>query len=139
MSSTHTTPPSSPTRLEQLLILLALVLATVLASAYGLCTQDDAFISFRYAQNLWEGHGLVFNSGEKVEGITNLLWTLFFVPAFALNIDPVLFSIILGLLSLGSLIMASIQLGRIFSISSLPIALLIAIDGSVLLESMEGL
>ena len=39
-------------------------------------TVDDAFISFRYAQNLVSGHGLVFNPGEFVEGYTNFLWTL---------------------------------------------------------------
>ncbi|MFH0981434.1 MAG: hypothetical protein V2A79_07840 [Planctomycetota bacterium] len=37
---------------------------------------DDAFISFRYARNLVEGLGLVFNAGERVEGYTNFLWTL---------------------------------------------------------------
>jgi hypothetical protein len=36
---------------------------------------DDAFISFRYAQNLARGEGLVFNPGEWVEGYTNFLWT----------------------------------------------------------------
>ncbi len=44
------------------------------ATAWFLC--DDAFISFRYARNLLEGHGLVFNPGEYVEGYTNLLWVL---------------------------------------------------------------
>ena len=42
--------------------------------AWFLC--DDAFISFRYARNLLEGHGLVFNPGEYVEGYTNFLWVL---------------------------------------------------------------
>jgi hypothetical protein len=37
---------------------------------------DDAFISFRYADNLVRGLGLVFNAGERVEGYTNLSWTL---------------------------------------------------------------
>lgn len=38
---------------------------------------DDAFISFRYARNLAEGHGLVFNPGSKpVEGYTNFLWVV---------------------------------------------------------------
>lgn len=36
---------------------------------------DDAFISFRYARNFAEGHGLVWNEGEWVEGYTNFLWT----------------------------------------------------------------
>ena len=37
---------------------------------------DDAFISFRYAKNLANGLGLVFNPGEKVEGYTNFLWVM---------------------------------------------------------------
>lgn len=37
---------------------------------------DDAYISYRYAINLVEGKGLVYNVGERVEGFTNLLWTL---------------------------------------------------------------
>lgn len=41
--------------------------------ALGLCVQEDAFISFRYARNLVDGHGLVFNPGERVEGYTNFL------------------------------------------------------------------
>ena len=39
-------------------------------------TTDDAFISFRYARNLLDGLGLVFNAGERVEGYSNFLWTL---------------------------------------------------------------
>ena len=42
--------------------------------AWFLC--DDAFISFRYVRNLLEGHGLVFNPGEYVEGYSNFLWVL---------------------------------------------------------------
>ena len=42
--------------------------------AWFLC--DDAFISFRYVRNLVEGHGLVFNRGEYVEGYSNFLWVL---------------------------------------------------------------
>jgi len=38
---------------------------------------DDAYISYRYARNLADGHGLVFNPGEKVEGYSNLLYILF--------------------------------------------------------------
>ena len=40
---------------------------------------DDAFISFRYAQNWAEGHGLRYNLGEHPpeEGYTNFLWVAF--------------------------------------------------------------
>ena len=38
---------------------------------------DDAMISMRYARNLADGHGLVFNAGQTpVEGYTNFLWTV---------------------------------------------------------------
>ncbi len=37
---------------------------------------DDAFISFRYAENLAHGHGLVYNLGERVEGYSNTLFVL---------------------------------------------------------------
>jgi arabinofuranosyltransferase len=47
---------------------------------------DDAYISYRYAQNLVDGHGLVFNPGDKVEGYTNLLYTL--LAAIFISIDP---------------------------------------------------
>jgi arabinofuranosyltransferase len=50
---------------------------------YWMC--DDAFITFRYADNLVRGHGLVFNAGERVEGYTNLLWTLWVALGIALG------------------------------------------------------
>ena len=42
---------------------------------------DDAMISMRYAWNLSHGSGLVWNTGEYVEGYTNPLWTLVMSPA----------------------------------------------------------
>lgn len=58
------------------LLLAALAALLLHARVYAfLC--DDAFISFRYAKHLAEGHGLVFNPGfERVEGYTNFLWVL---------------------------------------------------------------
>ena len=39
---------------------------------------DDAMISMRYAKNLVDGHGLIWNpGGERVEGYTNFLWTIY--------------------------------------------------------------
>jgi hypothetical protein len=46
---------------------------------------DDAYISYRYARNLVEGNGLVYNVGERVEGYTNLLWTLLVALGIALG------------------------------------------------------
>lgn len=58
--------------------------------------KDDAFISFRYAKNLADGHGLVFNPGERVEGITNPLWTVLFAPFTKTSVDLVLLAQLLG-------------------------------------------
>jgi len=47
---------------------------------------DDAMISMRYAKNFAAGHGLVWNpGGERVEGFTNPLWTLYMA---ALHLIP---------------------------------------------------
>ena len=35
---------------------------------------DDQMISMRYARNLVDGLGLVWNAGDRVEGYTNLGW-----------------------------------------------------------------
>lgn len=64
----------------QIIALPFLIGSPVLAFLFR-WTADDAFISFRYARNAARGEGLVFNTGEYVEGFTNFLWTLFFVPA----------------------------------------------------------
>ena len=41
------------------------------------CLFDDAMVSLRYAWNLAHGLGLVWNAGEKVEGISSLSWSLY--------------------------------------------------------------
>jgi arabinofuranosyltransferase len=51
---------------------------------------DDAFIFARYARNLVQGHGLVFNPGERVEGFTSLAWVLWLAFTGALGIDVVM-------------------------------------------------
>lgn len=39
-----------------------------------LWASEDAFIFFRYVDNFLQGHGLVFNIGNRVEGFTSPLW-----------------------------------------------------------------
>lgn len=46
---------------------------------------DDAYISYRYAQNLAQGNGLVFNHGERVEGYSNFLYVLLMSAAFSVT------------------------------------------------------
>ena len=60
---------------------------------------DDAFISFRYARNLADGYGLVWNIGERVEGYTNFLWVCLMAAGIRLGIEPEIFSRILSIAS----------------------------------------
>jgi len=79
-------------------VIAALMLASQLKWGSTVFT-DDPFISYRYAQNLVAGHGLVFNPGERVEGYTNFLWTMMLAGGIALGIDPVPLSKVAGILS----------------------------------------
>ncbi len=62
------------------------MLGWLTAVTWFLC--DDAHIGFRYVRNLVEGHGLVFNPGEYVEGYTNFLWLLELAAIWALTGIP---------------------------------------------------
>ena len=49
---------------------------------------DDAFISYRYAQNLAMGHGITWNPGyPPTEGYTNFLLVLILAPAIWAGLD----------------------------------------------------
>ena len=60
---------------------------------------DDAFISYRYALNWAEGHGPVFNVGERVEGYTNFLLVAFLALCSRLGGDVVFISRLTGTLA----------------------------------------
>lgn len=60
---------------------------------------DDAYISLRVAEHAAQGHGLVYNVGERVEGYTNFLWTLVFMARYGLGIEPERFMASVGMLT----------------------------------------
>src|SRR5665213_1685722 len=61
---------------------------------------DDTFISFRYAEHLAAGHGLVWNiGGPHTEGFTNLLFVLLLAAARFVTSDLLTASQIIGLAS----------------------------------------
>ena len=76
-------------------------------------TVDDTFISLRYADNLVNGHGLVCNPGEQVEGFSNFLWVL--VGALVLKLGlPVTAAIkSIGVASGALAIFLTYKLGRL--------------------------
>jgi arabinofuranosyltransferase len=80
---------------------------------------DDTYISLRYAQHLTQGHGLVYNPGERVEGYSNFLWTLLLALPHALHIPPVPFlKVVLALAALATA-WATVRLGRASGLTSL--------------------
>jgi hypothetical protein len=82
---------------SQLLLGITLAALTLLAW-FNRFIQDDAFISFRYAENLINGNGLVWNIGERIEGYTNFLWVIIIAAGMRTGIEPIAFSYILGMI-----------------------------------------
>jgi hypothetical protein len=111
-------------------------------SALGTDAVDDAYISFRYAQNAIRGYGLVFNSGERVEGFTNFLWTAAMVPLEGARVDvghaSMLLGVLFGLATLYLVARFAEAVGAPRGVGWLA-ALLLAADGSFALWSISGL
>ena len=80
-----------------MLICVPLVLFLALAFIFYDCTVDDAFISFRCARNLAQGHGLVFNIGDRVEAFSNPLWVFILSLAHMAGFDILTVSKLIGL------------------------------------------
>jgi hypothetical protein len=75
------------------------------------CWLDDSFISYRYAKNLFEGLGLVYNSGERVEGYTNFLWILVSYLSLCLELEPIHFTQSISLLAQAATLWLVYKLG----------------------------
>ncbi len=90
---------------------LALAFAVFQLYYFSVFTVDDAYISYRYAENFARGDGLVFNKGEYVEGYTNFLWV-----------------ILLGLLKKTGIDVqdSSLGLGTLFSLMTLVLTIFIS-------------
>ena len=124
---------------KHLIGLLSIAALVGLSLSFGMCIQDDAFISFRYARNLADGDGLVFNPGEPVEGYTNFLWTALLAPAFALELSPLLYTVLIGVASAA----AAVAVAWVFTREDGPIAwaapFFVALNLGLAMESVQGL
>lgn len=80
--------------------LASLLVYCVWALFVGDYSMDDAFITFRYAENLVNGHGLVFNPGDSpVEGYSNFLFLLILSGLHWLGGGTLLSAKVIGLTS----------------------------------------
>ena len=63
---------------------------------------EDAYILFRYAEHLAEGHGIVFNvGGPRAEGATDFLWLLLVSGLTAAGLDVAIAALVLNSLGAG--------------------------------------
>ena len=105
---------------RQVLLVAASVWLFACSLSIWYCTWDDSYIIFRYAQNLVRGLGLVFNTGQKVEGYTGFLWVLLVAGGTRLTSDPILASKVLGLLFNLSTLLAGYFLCRVVATDKVP-------------------
>jgi len=106
-------------------------------------TVDDAYISFRYADNLAHGRGLVFNVGERQEGYSNFLWVILLGILSWLGISPIIASKVLSAVSGIGIFVLTLKLSQLFkktssSLNSIAF-FLIASNTSLVLWAASGL
>ena len=87
-------------RLRFLPSVLAALWLALAAWLYRGLFLDDAWIGLRAVAHLLAGQGLVFNPGERVEGVTNTGWLLLLAPLARLS-SPPFAAKLLGLACLG--------------------------------------
>ena len=143
--------PDNSGLISNLMIVLGIVAATAIFifNARNLWfTQDDAFISYRYAQNALDGHGLVFNIGERVEGYTNFLWVIWLMLCGKLGFSFDIAAKALGLASgVGMIILAALLSRHAWSRvhdkgaewAGVAGALIVGVNGSVAYWAVSGL
>ena len=90
---TATAPPGpGPIPPELAVAALLLVVSRVALWFAEPLASEDAYITFRYANMLATGHGLVYNAGERVMGFTSLPWTLWCALGTFARVDPVVWT-----------------------------------------------
>jgi len=78
--------------LRRFFFVLAFAWVMMLAWWNRAVVMDDPWITFRYAENLIAGEGLVFNRGERLEGFSNPTWVLVSAIGRVLHLEPLLFT-----------------------------------------------
>lgn len=128
---------------KSLLILIAIFTVFLILCLKISFLSDDAFISYRYAQNFVNGYGLVFNPGEKVEGYTNFLWVIISAVLMKLNIDPLTgtrtLTLIFSFLTILVTYLIATEIFKIQSLISFLSSVLLALNPGFVLWSYSGM
>lgn len=94
---------------------------------------DDAFITFRYAANWAEGHGLVYHPGiaEPVEGYSEFLWAILLGLGMKVGVGPEVLSRLVSVAAgAGMVALSASLLARRFAGSMIP-----ALGGALLVAA----
>ena len=101
------------TKLAPIAGLVVIALAAIVHALYYLPrTVDDMFIFLRYAESIAAGDGVVYNPGERVEGLSSPIWTLLLALGERLGIGGVSWSKTLGLTSFAGLMWGTHRFAR---------------------------
>ncbi len=95
------------------LVTLAIARLYFGASMLGWGVYDDAFITYRYARNVADGHGLVYNVGEFTVSASSPIWTLVLSASYRLGFEQLeRVGSILGLVAALAAQILALALGR---------------------------
>lgn len=87
------------TRGERVGLVIALLLAAILMWPLRDHITDTTYVHLRFARNLADGNGLVFNPGERVYGCTSPLWVTLLADAMMLGWDGLVTARALGFIA----------------------------------------
>ena len=99
-SESRVEEPAAERAWRRLALAYAAGLGAMLLYANRTFYHDDAYITLRYARNLLDGAGLVWNPGEYVQGYTNFLHLMLVSGLGWLGMDLVLASRVVGVAAL---------------------------------------
>ena len=144
MSAPPLAPASRPESSRIATVALVAGIALLATHAYLLWSfvVDDAFITYRFARNIAQGVGPVFNPGEHVEGFSNPVYTYLLAGVYALVGSDALFPTVARFVGLVASIGSLVVLFRMPTVAGGARALAIVLAGlstSLALWSIGGL
>ena len=84
---------------ESLIFFVSVLFFFLFTALFWSYSIDDAFVTYRYAENMVDGHGLTFNVGDPpVEGYSNFLWLLFLSLAYMIGLPVYMTAKVTGVL-----------------------------------------
>src|SRR3954462_8404645 len=127
---------------RQAAVAIAATIAVARLVSIGPHLADDAYISFRYAANLADGQGLVFNTGRHIEGYSNFLWTVVLAAASRVRLNVPITAVVLGgaaFVAAVALIVVTAQRAGLSNVHAGLIGGLVAVLPSTAGSSVNGL